>query len=66
MEVTVDVAGAATETVSVGPEATYAALLDPLGLNPHEVSVLVEDQSVPLDQPIETDHVRVLRLIKGG
>ncbi|MFC6863532.1 ubiquitin-like small modifier protein 2 [Halomicroarcula sp. GCM10025817] len=66
MHVTVEVAGEATHEVEVPADATYADLLAPVDLSPHEVSVLVEDRPVPTDQPVETDHVRVVRLIKGG
>jgi sulfur carrier protein len=37
-----------------------------VGYRPHEVTVLVDDSPVPEDAPVETDHVRVLRLIAGG
>jgi len=66
MNVTVEVAGEDTHEVTVAEDATYADLLPPLDLSPHEVSVLVEDRTVPTNQPVETDHVRVVRLIKGG
>jgi len=66
MNVTVEVAGEDTHELSVADDATYADLLAPLELSPHEVSVLVEDQTVPTDQPVESDHVCVVRLIKGG
>ncbi|MDF9747368.1 ubiquitin-like small modifier protein SAMP2 [Natrinema salsiterrestre] len=58
-----------------GPEAnsdtadappTYADLLREVDLSPHEVSVLVDGRPIPEDQPVESDHVTVLRLIKGG
>ncbi|MFC6765249.1 ubiquitin-like small modifier protein SAMP2 [Natrinema soli] len=45
---------------------TYADLLRTVDLSPHEVSVLVDGRPVPEDQPVESDHVTVLRLIKGG
>ncbi|MDS0476204.1 ubiquitin-like small modifier protein 2 [Natrinema sp. 1APR25-10V2] len=45
---------------------TYADLLREVELSPHEVSVLVDGRPVPEDQPVESDHVTVLRLIKGG
>jgi sulfur carrier protein len=66
MHVTVEIAGEGTHEVDVAEDATYADLLAPIDLSPHEVSVLVEDRHVPTDQPVETDHVRVVRLIKGG
>ena len=66
MHVTVEVAGEDTHEVDVPADATYADLLAPVDLSPHEVSVLVEDRPVPTDQPVETDHVRVVRLNKGG
>ena len=66
MHVTVEIAGEDTQEVDVAEDATYADLLAPVDLSPHEVSVLVDDRPVPTDQPVETDHVRVVRLIKGG
>jgi sulfur carrier protein len=66
MNVTVEVAGEDTHEVTVAEDATYADLLGPLELSPHEVSMMVGDRTVPSDQPVESDHVRVVRLIKGG
>ncbi|AEH36026.1 ubiquitin-like small modifier protein SAMP2 [Halopiger xanaduensis] len=77
MHVTVDVKGEGTHEFDLealesagepdgdsGP--TYADLLREVGLSPHEVSVLVDGRPVPEDQPVESDYVTVLRLIKGG
>ncbi|WP_255190585.1 ubiquitin-like small modifier protein SAMP2 [Natronobeatus ordinarius] len=72
MRVTVDVKGEGTYEVDLedrvgnGEEPTYADLLTDVELSPHEVSVLVDGRPVPEDQPVEVDHVTVLRLIKGG
>lgn len=66
MDVTVEVVGEERHEVSVGSGGTYADLLAAVDLSPHEVSVLVDGRPVPEDQPVETDHVKVLRLIKGG
>ncbi|QIO21557.1 ubiquitin-like small modifier protein 2 [Haloarcula sp. JP-L23] len=66
MNVTVEVAGEDTHELTVADDATYADLLAPLELSPHAVSVLVDDKTVPTNQPVEADHVRVVRLIKGG
>jgi len=82
MHVTVDVKGEDTyelELEAVATDAsdrpdesavestpTYADLLHAVELSPHEVSVLVDGRPVPEDQPVESDHVTVLRLIKGG
>jgi sulfur carrier protein len=66
MRITVDIAGEDTHELEVGEDATYADLLAPVDLSPHEVSVLVDGEHVPTDQPVEHDHVRVVRLIKGG
>ncbi|WP_222915560.1 ubiquitin-like small modifier protein 2 [Natrinema sp. SYSU A 869] len=65
------VAGTAADADAIGASAadatpTYADLLREVELSPHEVSVLVDGRPVPEDQPVETDHVTVLRLIKGG
>lgn len=66
MRVTVEIVGEGTREVAVDADATYADLLAPFDLSPHEVSVLVDGAPVPEDQPIEADRVRVLRLIRGG
>ena len=79
MRVTVDVKGEATheidlESVSASGSTasdgearpTYHDLLREIDLSPHEVSVLVDGRPVPEDQPVESDRVTVLRLIKGG
>ena len=65
MNVTVEVVGEASHDFEV-EDATYADLLAEVDLSPHEVSVMVDGRPVPEDQPVETDHVKVLRLIKGG
>jgi len=65
MHVTVEVVGEESHDLEV-EDATYADLLDAVGLSPHEVSVMVDGRPVPEDRPVETDHVKVLRLIKGG
>jgi len=73
MQVTVDIKGEAThefdlDTIATDRDRTptYADLLEEVELSPHEVSVLVDGRPVPEDQPVETDSVTVLRLIKGG
>ncbi len=66
MNVTVEVVGEESHEVAVDDSDTYADLVTAVDLSPHEVSVLVDGRPVPEDQPIETDRVQVLRLIKGG
>jgi len=66
MRVTVAIAGEDTREVELDEGATYADLLAPLEYSPHEVSVLVDGRPVPEDQPVDTDHVELLRLVKGG
>ena len=66
MDVTVEVVSEATHEVSVDDAATYADLLAEIGYSPQEVSVLVDGSPVPEDQPVATEAVRVVRLIKGG
>jgi sulfur carrier protein len=65
MNVTVEVVGEDIHEFDV-ESATYADLLSEVGLSPHEVSVMVDGRPVPEDQPVEAEHVKVLRLIKGG
>ena len=65
MNVTVEVVGEGSRDLEV-EDATYADLLAEVDLSPHEVSVMVDGRPVPEDQPVEADHVKVLRLIKGG
>ena len=75
MHVTVDVKGEGVHEMDLdtlerssgdSTDLTYADLLATLELSPHEVSVLVDGRPVPEDSPVETEHVTVLRLIKGG
>ncbi|CQH62222.1 MULTISPECIES: ubiquitin-like small modifier protein 2 [Halobacterium] len=65
MRVTVEVVGEDTHEFDVTDE-TYADLLEAVELSPHEVSVMVDGTPVPEDQPVDAEHVRVLRLIRGG
>jgi sulfur carrier protein len=68
--VTVEVAGEGEQEVDLAAldaaDPTYADLLSTIGYSPHEVSVMVEGRPVPEDQPVDADHVRVLRLVRGG
>lgn len=66
MHVTAEVVGEQTHELDLTREATYADLLHEVGLNPHEATVLVDGRPVPDDGPVTVEHVRVLRLIKGG
>ncbi|RNJ25416.1 ubiquitin-like small modifier protein SAMP2 [Halosegnis longus] len=66
MEVTCEVVGEGSETVAVESDATYGDLIEALDYSLHEATVLVDGTPVPEDAPVETDRVRVLRLIKGG
>jgi sulfur carrier protein len=66
MEVAVEVVGEDTHTVDASDETTYAELVDAVGYNVNEVSVLVDGTPVPEDQQVDADHVTVLRLIRGG
>lgn len=66
VEVTVDVVGEETRTLETSAETTYADLVGAVGYNVNEVSVLVDETPVPEDQPVEADHVTVLRLVRGG
>lgn len=66
MDVAVEVVGKGTRTVEATSETTYADLVESVGYNVNEVSVLVEGTPVPEDQLVEVDQVTVLRLIRGG
>ena len=66
MNVTVEVVGEDTNEVTLDETATYADLVEAVDYNPQAVSVLVDGSPVPEDQPVDADHVQVLRLIKGG
>ena len=67
MSITVELVGEETQEVDRAGER-YADLLAPLDVSRHEVSILVDGCPVPADQQIEdgVDHVRVVRLIRGG
>jgi sulfur carrier protein len=66
MDVTVEVVGEGTHELSVGDESTYADLVTAVDLRVDEVSVLVDGRPVPEDRTVDAEHVRVLRLVKGG
>lgn len=66
MRVRVDVVNGPEETVSLEDGATYAALLEAVGFGRHEAAVLVDGSPVPEDAAVETEAVRVLRLVSGG
>ncbi|QSG12526.1 Sulfur transfer protein involved in thiamine biosynthesis [Halapricum desulfuricans] len=66
MRVTVDVVGEDTHEIELEADGTYADLLEPLEYSRHEVSIVVDGQPVPEDQPVEVDRVQVLRLVQGG
>lgn len=67
MGITVELIGEESREVDV-EEGHYGDLLSPFDVTKHEVSILVDGSPVPEDAPIDTtvDHVRVIRLIKGG
>lgn len=66
VQVTCEVLGGETRDLELDPGATYGDVLAAVGLSSHEASVLVDGTPVPADAPVETDSVRVLRLVKGG
>ena len=66
MRVTVAVIGGETHELDVAEDATYGDLVAPLAYSRHEVSVLVDGRPVPEDEPVATDRVEVVRLVKGG
>lgn len=66
MEVAVEVVGEGTRTVEASTDTTYAELVEAVGHNVNEVSVLVDGTPVPEDQPVAAERVTVLRLIRGG
>ncbi|WP_181692127.1 ubiquitin-like small modifier protein 2 [Natronomonas sp. LN261] len=66
MDVTCEVLGGGSHELELDADATYGDVLEAVGLSTQEASVLVDDSPVPEDRPVETDSVRVLRLIKGG
>lgn len=67
MEITVELVGEKSRAVEA-EEGSYSDLLAPFDVSKHEVSIFVDGRPVPEDEPIDpsVDHVRVLRLIKGG
>lgn len=66
MDVTAEIVGEETETVTVDDDATYAELCRAVGYSPHEVSVLVDGRPVAEDGEVTEERVTVVRLVKGG
>lgn len=65
MDVTVDVLGGQTRTLSV-EDATYGDLLAAVDLSPQEASVFVDGQPKPADGTVTEREVQVVRLVRGG
>ena len=61
-----EVVGEGTRELRLDADATYGDLLKALDFSPHEATALVDGTPVPEDRSVDTDRVRVLRLIKGG
>ena len=66
MPVTVEVVGSETKRCTVADDATYADLIRTAGYHPQEATILVDGTPVPGDATVDTDRVRLLRLIQGG
>lgn len=66
MDVTVDIKGETTETVTLDGTATYGELLEAVDLSVHEATPIVDGRPVPADQPVDTETVTVVQLVKGG
>jgi sulfur carrier protein ThiS len=68
MQLDVELAWGETHTVDIADDATVAALVEPLPVSIHEVSVVVDGRPRPADAPVPTDadSIRVVRLVKGG
>ncbi|SDJ51151.1 sulfur carrier protein [Halovenus aranensis] len=67
MGITVELVGERSQEVEA-EAGCYSDLLSPFDVSKHEVSIFVDGRPVPEDEQIDpsVDHVRVLRLIKGG
>ncbi|MFC7073899.1 ubiquitin-like small modifier protein 2 [Halovenus rubra] len=67
MGITVELVGEGSHEVDA-ETGQYSDLLSPFDVSKHEVSILVDGRPVPEDETIDNtvDHVRVIRLIKGG
>ena len=68
VHVVVELVGEETRTVTAPADGTYGELLEPFEVTRHEVTVLVDGRPVPADQHLtaDVDHVRVVRLVRGG
>jgi sulfur carrier protein len=66
MEVRVEMIGEGRRTVTVAEPATYADVIRACGHSPQAVTAIVDGHPRPADTPLETDQLRLLRLIKGG
>ncbi|MGZ7188619.1 MAG: MoaD/ThiS family protein [Halobacteriota archaeon] len=63
--VTVELKGQ-KHVVNVPADSDYEQLLRGLKLNPEEVLVFVENESVPFDEHVRPGTVRVLKVVSGG
>ncbi|MFW6153033.1 MAG: ubiquitin-like small modifier protein SAMP2 [Halobacteriota archaeon] len=65
MDLTVTVAGDGEHELTL-EGATYADVIESVGLSVEEAVALVDGRPVPDDQPVDRADVTVLRLIHGG
>ena len=63
--VTVDLKGQ-KHVVTLPANSNYEQLLSELSVNPEEVLVFVENESVPLDEHVRPGNARVLKVVSGG
>ncbi len=52
--------------VNLPADSNYEQLLSELKLNPEEVLIFVENESVPFDEYVRPGTARVLKVVSGG
>lgn len=65
LRVTVELKGQ-KRVVNLPAGSNYGQLLSELKLNPEEVLVFVENESVPFDEYVRPGTARVLKVVSGG
>jgi sulfur carrier protein len=66
VHITIQAGEISEQTVEIAENTTYEGLLNTLKINQETVLVLKEGNAVPLDGPVTSDKLTILRVVTGG
>jgi sulfur carrier protein len=66
IHITIQAGEISEQIVEIAENTTYEDLLNTLKINQETVLVLKEGNAVPLDGPVTSDKLTILRVVTGG